>query len=55
MKYKHIEASRELRLWIVQVIVPTTVFLAAVPEAREWIGDKVNQGKTKLKEKVSRK
>lgn len=55
MKYKHIEACREVRLWIVQVIVPTMVFMGMFPEAREWIGDKVTQGKNKLKEKVNQK
>ena len=54
MKYKHIEASRELRLWIVQVIVPATVFMAAVPEARQWAGDKIKQGKDKIKEKLNK-
>lgn len=53
MKYKHIEASRELRLWIVQVIVPTAVFMAAVPQARQWVGDKIEQGKGKIKEKLN--
>ena len=31
MTYKQIEASRELRLWIGQVIVPTVSVTAVVP------------------------
>ena len=53
MKYKHIEACRELRLWIVQIVVPTAVFMAAYPEARHWVGNKINEGKSKLKEKLN--
>ncbi len=37
MTYKQIEASRELRLWIGQVIVPAVtmaVALASIPEVR---------------------
>lgn len=54
MKQKHVDACREVRLWIVQVIVPTMVFMAAVPEARQWVSDKVKNGKDKLKEKFNR-
>ena len=34
MTYKQIEASRELRLWIGQVIVPAVAFAMAFPEVR---------------------
>ena len=43
MTYKQIEAAREARLWVTQIIVPTamTVVLAAsIPEAREFFADK---------------
>lgn len=53
MKYKHIEACRELRLWIVQVVAPITVFMAMCPEARQWVGNKVDEGKNKVKERLN--
>lgn len=37
MTYKQIEQAREIRLWITQIIVPTTVVvstLASIPEVR---------------------
>lgn len=41
MTYKQIEASRELRLWIGQVIVPGIAFAMAFPQVREAAGNKV--------------
>lgn len=35
-----LEASREARLWIGQVLVPIGGVLLLVPEAREWAKDK---------------
>lgn len=53
MKYKHIEASREARLWITQVIVPLIgtggFVIAMVPEARETIKTKWNARKARKK------
>lgn len=43
MTYKQIEASREARLWIGQVIVPAVTCVAtvmAIPEVRQTIADK---------------
>lgn len=43
MTYKQIEASREARLWIGQVIVPVVTCVAtvmAIPEVRQTIADK---------------
>lgn len=57
MKYKHIEASREVRLWIGQVIVPAVVgglMIFSNPEAREWVGDKASAAKTAIKNKFHR-
>ena len=54
MKQKHVDACREVRLWIVQVIVPTIVIMTAFPETRQWVSSKVEQGKAKLKEKLER-
>lgn len=51
MTYKQIEASREARLWVTQVIVPTimTIGMAmTVPEFR----DAVKTTTSKIKEKI---
>ena len=43
MTYKQIEASRELRLWLGQVIIPAvgTVVILANPEVRSKLKEKV--------------
>lgn len=54
MTYKQIEASRELRLWIGQVIVPTigvSVALSANPEVRRAVNEKIKDIKAKLSRK----
>ena len=49
MTYKQIEASRELRLWIGQVIVPAVTMPGAFPEVRTAASTKLEQLKWKLK------
>lgn len=52
MTYKQIEASREVRLWIGQVIVPAVmggVMLMANPTTRNFIVDKSTVVKDKFK------
>ena len=52
MTYKHIEASRELRLWIGQVIVPAVtmaVAFASIPEVRNTASRKLGELKWKIK------
>lgn len=52
MTYKQIEASRELRLWIGQVIVPAVtmaVALTSIPEVRNAASTKIEKLKWKLK------
>lgn len=52
MKYKHIEAAREARLWIGQIIVPTFTLLAttmAIPEVRNAVAAKVKEFMDKQK------
>ena len=34
MTRKQIDASREIRLWIIQVIMPATALAMAIPETR---------------------
>ena len=52
MTYKQIEASRELRLWIGQVIVPAIGVSAAVlanPEVRKAAAEKLESVKQKIR------
>ena len=41
MNYKHIEASREARLWLGQIILPIVGVVMMVPETREAVVTKV--------------
>lgn len=56
MTYKQIEASREARLWITQVIVPAlgmaTALVATVPEFRAAVVDKAKGVKDRIKYKI---
>lgn len=58
MTYKQIEASREMRLWITQVIVPATLMVATVfatvPEARYAAAEKFNNVKRAVKNKFKK-
>lgn len=52
MTHKQIEASREARLWIGQVIVPAITAAALVmskPEARDYVTNKASAIKEKIK------
>ena len=51
MTYKQIEASREVRLWIGQVIVPALALSMAFPEVRQAAARKVKDIKDKLTRK----
>lgn len=54
MTYKQIEAAREVRLWIGQIVVPAVVALgtvATIPEVRQAIAAKANQVKESIKRK----
>lgn len=51
MTYKQIEASREMRLWIGQVIVPTAaaaIAIASNPNTRDYINKKYNNVKSRM-------
>ena len=50
MTYKQIEAAREARLWIGQIIVPAAIILS-IPEVRQAVKVKAKDIKTKLKKK----
>lgn len=56
MTWKQIEASREARLWIGQVIVPAVVGIMAVsPEARQMVKTKYVQVKNTIHRKLKEK
>ena len=56
MTYKQIEASREVRLWIGQIIVPTVVGIMAVsPEARQMAKNKYVQVKNTIRRKLRKR
>jgi hypothetical protein len=43
MNYKHIEASREVRLWITQIILPVAVAcVVLLPDVRQTVMEKAN-------------
>lgn len=52
MNSKQIDTSREVRLWIGQVIVPVLtggIILAANPNVRNWVASKVSSIKQHFK------
>ena len=43
MKRKHIDAARETRLWLRDVVLPLATVVGGaltIPECREWVGQK---------------
>ena len=54
MTYKQIEASREVRLWIGQVIVPAIALIMAIPEARKKVIDKSKSIKRSIDERFKK-
>ena len=57
MTYKQIEASRELRLWIGQVIVPTVSVMAVVlanPDVMKVASEKLDNIKHKFQSRKIR-
>jgi len=58
MTYKQIEASREVRLWIGQIIVPAAsvaVAILSIPEVRQMIATKAESVKESIQNKIRRK
>lgn len=51
MKYKHIQAAHEIRMWIGQVIVPAIIGMVTLysnPQTREFMDEKKCDVKNKL-------
>lgn len=58
MKYKHLYATHELRMWIVQVIIPGTIMGFTIwnnPDARYAIKRTANNIKYKFKKAINRR
>lgn len=58
MTYKQIEASREVRLWIGQIIVPAAsvaVAMLSIPEVRRMIATKAASVKESIQNKTKRR
>lgn len=58
MKQKHIDASREIRLWIGQIVVPTITLVATtmtIPEVRQAVAAKAEDMKRSIKSKFKKK
>lgn len=49
MNYRQVETSREIRLWITQVIIPMFGIAMMIPEAREAVVTKAKELKDKVK------
>ena len=57
MTYKQIEASREMRLWIGQVIVPAAaaaIAIASNPQTRNYVSKKYNNVKSRIQKKFKK-
>lgn len=57
MSYKRIEASREARLWLGQIIIPATSALMAtltIPEVRQAVAAKATQIKYSIESKMKK-
>lgn len=58
MTYKQIETSREMRLWISQVIVPAVTTVGAIlymnPELRHKLADKAKELKCNIETKFKK-
>lgn len=57
MTYKQIEASRETRLWLTQVILPAAgiaVVALSNPEVRYSVGKKIDETKQYIRDKFKK-
>lgn len=57
MKRKNIDAMREVRLWIGQIVVPGVMLASsalAIPEVRQAVAAKATQIKASIEEKLKK-
>lgn len=55
MTYKQIEASREARLWLSQIVIPAMGIVMMVPETRKAVTDKFREAKCYLKNEFQKR
>ena len=55
MTWKQIETSREIRLWLSQIVIPAIGITMMIPEAREAVVEKFQEVKKLVKEKRHKK
>ena len=56
MSRRHVESSREIRLWLTQIGIPIVSGIMIVsPEAREWARNKINDTTKYIKSKFGKK
>lgn len=58
MTYKQIETSREVRLWIRDIVVPACTLgaaLMAIPEVRQAVSAKANSIRISVEEKFNKR
>lgn len=54
MTNRQIDASRETRLWLTQVVIPIVGVVMMVPEAREAVVARVKQAKKNIEDKFKK-
>lgn len=57
MKRKNIEAAREVRLWIGQIVVPALTVVGsamAIPEVRQAVSVKAKEMKERIEKKLKK-
>lgn len=54
MTWRQIEASREARLWIRQIVLPVAAVVMMVPEARNAVVEKAKEAKKAIETKFKK-
>lgn len=54
MTWKQIEASREARLWLSQIVLPVATVVMMVPETREAVMTKAKEAKKAIETKLKK-
>jgi hypothetical protein len=57
MTYKQIESSREVRLWVTQILVPAVMvgtMILTIPEVRQEVSIKVKHVKESIRNKFAK-
>lgn len=55
MTWKQVEASRETRLWLTQIVLPIATVVMMVPETRQAVIEKTKEVKKSIKTKFKKK